>query len=102
MTHTRHDGHPVVLIENPRYFERLHYKLARRDRLPIWTVYDRTTREYPGKYVARMWVTLPEAKPTRFTITHDTLAELRAILPSGLYLIQRRPEDLPEIVETWL
>ena len=97
---TRHDGHPVIRIENPRYFERLHWKL--RERLPMWTVHDQTTREYPGKFVVRMWVTLPAEKATRFTIAHDTLDELRAMLPRGLTCIGRHTNDLPEIVEAWL
>lgn len=100
MLYERHDGHPVIMIDNCRYFEKLHYKL--RNRLPMWTVYDQTTREYPGKFVARMWVSLPKCKATRFTICHDTLEELRAILPRGLTCIGRKPEDFPEIVEVWL
>lgn len=98
----RHDGHPVIKIENPSYFERLHHKLAIRNRLPMWTVYDTTTREYPGKYVARMFVTLPGVKATRFLILHDTLEELRAMLPRGLFWMDRKHEDAPEIVEVWL
>ena len=98
----RHDGYPVVKIENHRYFERLHRKLEARGRLPMWTLYGPTTREYTGKYVARMWVTIPESKATRFCILHDTLDELRAMLPRGLHNIGRKPKDLPEIIEVWL
>ncbi len=96
---TRADGYPVVTVPDG-YLTRLHYRL--RDRLPMWTIYDATTREYPGKWVARMHVTLPEARPTRFVMTHDSLEEVRGLLPPGLSCLTRNPSDPPEIVETWL
>ena len=49
-----------------------------------------------------MHVTLPEPKPTRFVMTHDTLDELRDMLPVGLTAMSRHPADLPEIEEVWL
>jgi hypothetical protein len=49
-----------------------------------------------------MHVTLPEPKPTRFVLIHDTLAELRELLPLGLTQLARAPADVPEIEETWL
>lgn len=96
----RADGHPVFLVPSTGYFSKLHYRL--RERLPIWTVYRPGTREYPDSWVARMHVALPEPKVTRFVITHDTLDELRSILPPGLTKLNRSPQDAPEIVETWL
>lgn len=82
------------------YFARLHWRL--RSRLPMWTVYMPTTRDYPGRYVARMFVTLPESKPTRFVLLHDTLEGLRELLPPGLLRIHRDPSDDPVILEVWL
>lgn len=97
---TRPDGHPVTIIPVGDYFTRLHWRLRRR--LPIWVVYRPVTREYPGIWVARMHVALPELKVTRFVMTHDTLAELRTMLPPGTVRMARLPDDLPEIEEVWL
>jgi hypothetical protein len=96
----RADGYPVVRVSGPEYFARLHGRL--RARLPVWTIYRPVTREYPGKWVARMHVVLPEMKPTRFVMTHDTLEALRALLPPGLVKAAADPSDPPEIEETWL
>lgn len=93
------DGHPVFLVK-PGYFTRLHWRL--RDRLPMWVVYDTTTREYPGKWVARMHISLPEPRVSRFVIVHDSLEELRDALPEWLVCIGRKPGDVLEIVEVWL
>lgn len=81
------------------YMVRLHQRLHRR--MPVWTIYRPITREYPGQWVARMFVIIPELKPTRFVMTHDSLKELRAILPPGLTPFARDQSDPPEIMETW-
>ena len=96
----RADGHPVVNVPNAEYFARLQYRLQKR--LPVWVLYRPTTREYPGRWVARMHVTLPAARPTRFVLAHDTLADLRTMLPGGLVNLGRQPGDVPEIVEVWI
>jgi hypothetical protein len=96
---TRPDGHPVVIVPHGR-FDRLHWRL--RERLPMWIVYRPITREYPGLWVARMHVTLPFSKPTRFVITHDTLEELRGVLPRGLHMVSPDQVDAPQIEEIWL
>jgi hypothetical protein len=96
---TRADGHPVLIVPSGKYFWRLHQRL--RERLPIWTIYRPVTREYPGAWVARMFVSLPHPKPTRFVMTHDTLGELREMLPPFLARTPRDNSDAPEIEETW-
>jgi hypothetical protein len=94
------DGRPIVTVGSADYFARLHHRL--RERLPMWVVYHPFTREYPGSWVARMHVTLPEPKATRFVVIHDSLEELRTILPPGLTRMARHANDLPEIAEVWL
>lgn len=96
----RADGHPVLVVPRNDYFARLHWRL--RSRLPNWCIYRPVTREYPGVWVARMHVTLPQPKPTRFVMTHDTLDELRTMLPPGLSRLTRDPNDPPEIEEVWI
>lgn len=98
---TRADSHPVIIAPHTGYFAKLHYRIAKLGRMPMWTVYRPVTREYPGKWTARMWVVIPEVKPTRFVMTHDTLEELREMLPHGMACILRSETDPPEIEETW-
>lgn len=73
-----------------------------QNRLPMWVVYRPPTQEYGDLWVARMHVTLPEPKPTRFVISHDSLEELRSILPPQLTRMPRHQADPQEIVEVWL
>jgi hypothetical protein len=86
-------------MSGPAYFARLHGRL--RARLPVWVIYRPVTREYPGKWVARLHVVLPVPRPTRFVMTHDTLEDLRALLPPGLCGAAADPADLSEIEERW-
>lgn len=70
--------------------------------LEMWTVYDHPL-DYPESFVARKCIV------DRRGIVHsdkmfkaDTLDELRALLPAGLYRIHRYEQDDPMIVEVWL
>jgi hypothetical protein len=96
----RPDGYPVIKVPSADYFTRLTARLQRR--LPMWVIYRPPTREWGAAWVARMHVTLPQPRPTRFVITHDSLDELRALLPIFLTCLARQPADPPEIVEVWL
>jgi hypothetical protein len=91
---------PPIIIRSPHYFVRLTHRL--RNRVPMWVVYRPITVEYPGLWVARMHVTLPEPRPTRFVMTHDTLGQLRQMLPCFTARLARNPDDVPEIEEVWL
>lgn len=93
-------GTPLIRVPDPNYFARLHWRL--RSRLPVWVIYRPCTREYPGMWVARMHVTLPDPKPTRFVMSHDSLKQLRNTLPPGLVNTGRHANDLPEIEEVWI
>jgi hypothetical protein len=90
---------PPIPVDSPRYFWRLHWRL--RARLPMWVIYHPITREYPGVWVARMHVALPEARPTRFVITAPSLFELRDLLPPDTTRMARHETDVPEIQEVW-
>ena len=65
-------------------------------------IYGTGTLEYPGKWVARMFVSLPVARSTRFVLCHDTLIKVRGLLPEGLARLPRSADDPPEIEEVWL
>jgi len=70
--------------------------------LEIWTVYDRPL-DYPESFVARKSVVGASAVTmTHEMFTADTLDELRALLPRGLYRVHRFAQDDPNIVEVWL
>jgi hypothetical protein len=90
----------AAVIVSREHLARLHHRL--RERLPIWTVYRPVTREYPGVWVARMHVALPQPRHTRFVMTHDTLEGLRANLPPGTFRLPRDLDDPPEIEEVWV
>jgi hypothetical protein len=98
---TRPDGYPVIILSSKDYLARLTARL--QNRLPIWVIYRPPTIEYgPGIWVTRMHITLPRTRPTRFVMTHDSLEELREMLPPWLSRIGRDPRDPPSIVESWI
>jgi hypothetical protein len=69
--------------------------------LCIWVVYD-SPSDYPGQFVARMFVL---DKPTQTVLTEPTLGDLRALLLMlypDLYCIPRQADDEPQIIEVWL
>lgn len=73
-----------------------------RDLLSIWTVYDHP-RDYPASFVARRSEVIDGVvQVTADMFVADTLDELRALLPPGLYRLPRFPGDQPHIVEVWL
>jgi hypothetical protein len=73
-------------------------------RLAMYVVY-RHPRDYPGKWVVRLWWV---GKPGELeaavepSIVADTLEEARAIVPPYLERLRRKPGDDPVIYETWL
>jgi len=77
----------------------VHYGV--KERLPMWTITERP-RDYPGGYVARLHVALPEPVVSVCAIYGPTLAAVRAALPPGLICLTRNHGDDPCIVETWL
>lgn len=73
-----------------------------RERLPSFVFYERPP-QYPDHYVAVLFWTLPEARPTSFTVRATNVDDLRDLMEScGLVKLDRSPEDDPLIMETWL
>ena len=71
--------------------------------LDLWTIYQHPD-DYPGEYVARKFSVgwgKAEASATEMFVA-DTLAEIRALIPPGMFCLKRDPRDEPHIVETWL
>jgi hypothetical protein len=72
--------------------------------LGITCLYDHPT-DYPDKFVARRSIIRNDgggAVMTNDMFVGETLAEVRALLPRGLYCINRSEADDRVIVETWL
>ncbi len=99
-------GYRVIMLKDSMEKNvRAHFWYQRRDRLPMWVVFGPATLDYPGHYVARLFVGLPVLRPTRRVLLHDTLAELRSMMPIdsfGLVCIPRVERDDPVILETWI
>ena len=67
-----------------------------------WVIY-RHPRGYPGKYVMRRWGILAgKIVATDEMALADTLEEIRASVPPGLYRLERFEDDDPCILEVWL
>ncbi len=64
--------------------------------MAAWVVMEKQPA-YPGKVIAR----LTAGQPTAYLMVADTLAELRAALPSRLERSDRMPADPEEVVEIW-
>lgn len=71
--------------------------------MSMWTIYNRP-KDYPKDFVARRSVILHAGVigPTDDMFTAKTLDEIRALLPRGLYRLDRQPGDDAKIVEVWL
>lgn len=89
----------IAIEPEGAHLERLHVSV--QERLPMWVVTS-NPKDYPGKVVARLFVTLPTAEPTTVAVVGDTLEEVRCSLPRGLHCLPRHPRDEAQIVETWL
>lgn len=75
---------------------------ALRSLLPMITLYNTTTLDYPGRYVARLFVTFPQPMPTGYAMVSADVEELRRMLPEGVIRLMRQPGDDPTIMEVWL
>ena len=67
--------------------------------VPVVTVY-KSPKDYPGKYVARLF---DLDMPTRFVFVADTYQELLDKIPvQQLARLDRDEKDDPAIVEVWM
>ena len=77
--------------------------MKRGETLSMWTVYDRP-KDYPTLFVARRSElrSLGKIATTEDLRLAETLDDVRAKLPPGLYRLDRMPGDDAKIVEVWL
>lgn len=82
--------------------ELIEYLYGVREQLPLFTLYDHPA-DYPDVYIARLWLTLPEARPTDYAMTCESVEPIREqMINLGLTRLERAPEDDPSILETWI
>jgi hypothetical protein len=74
----------------------LHAHALRIHPLAGWVVI-RNPPDYPARVVARLVI----GTPSPYVLVADTLAEIHAMLPSGLVRSDRQPADPPEVLEVW-
>jgi hypothetical protein len=76
---------------------------ARRGALAIWTVYNRPD-DYPDGYIARMSEVARGGEPiaTSLTLTGRLYGIRQVLAKAGLVVLPRKPDDEPQIVESWL
>lgn len=69
-----------------------------------WVVYNTTTSDFPGLYVARRFnISKGNVTATRLYMTDKNIEVIRErLLMMGLVVIPRDPNDDPVILETWL
>jgi hypothetical protein len=71
--------------------------------VPIITVYKNTTKDYPGKYVARLFNIKPgEVLYTRYIMLSDSLQKIRSEIPPSMTMMLPHSNDDPVVLETWL
>lgn len=67
--------------------------------LPYIIAIYKNPSDYPGKFVARLWIGI---MPTEVNIVKSTITEIRHLIPSFYGRISSRClNDDPVIVETW-
>jgi len=84
----------------PEYLAKIQRQL--QERIPMWVIYNQATSDYPGRWVTRLHLSLPNPEHTRFVLLRDTLQDIRDALPPGLTRMNRDPNDDANIVEVWL
>jgi len=69
-----------------------------------WVVYYIPGTVVLARYCARLWEISHDGRmtATQTIRTANTLKEVRAKLPAGLYPLARDPSDDPAILEVWL
>lgn len=72
------------------------------EQLPMWVILGPGTSDQPGLYLARLWLGLPETTMTTMLVRAASLREIRDLLPDGLSVIPRMPNDDINIIESWI
>jgi hypothetical protein len=76
---------------------------AKRGALAVWTVYNRPD-DYPDGYLARMFEAAPggATTPTDIVLTGKLDGIRHVLAKAGRIRLDRKPDDGPQVVESWL
>lgn len=78
-------------------------KIYEMTSMPIITVYKNITKDYPGKFVARLFNIKPgEVLYTRYIMLADNLEKIRKEIPANMTRMLPHQNDDPVVLETWL
>ena len=71
--------------------------------MPVITIYKNTTKDYPGKFVARLYDIRPgEVYSTRYIMLADDILTIQKEIPFGMTRFAPHPTDDPVVMETWI
>lgn len=71
-------------------------------KMPLITVYQNTTKDYPGKFVARLFDIRPgEVRYTRYIMLAENLQQIHEDIPKHMTRFAPQSTDDPVVLETW-
>jgi hypothetical protein len=70
------------------------------DALDMWVIYEHP-KDYPDKFVARLWKITKVDVPTGTFFLGETQTEVEAKLPPGLFWMPRHENDDACIIGVW-
>lgn len=69
--------------------------------LPMISIYF-DPKDYPGKYVARVFdISVGKVNATRYIMLSDNLEDLRSAMPTNFTHMDKSPNDDPQLLEVW-
>ena len=74
---------------------------AHAHRLPM-IVISRPTKDHPGKWLVRLWYSLPSPTASDICFAADSHEKARDLVPAYMTMLARDPNDDPVIEEVWL
>lgn len=77
--------------------------LSSISKMPIISVYKNITKDYPGKFVARLYDIRPgEVRYTRYIMLAEYIQVIHEGIPKYMTRIEPQPTDDPVVLESWL
>lgn len=71
--------------------------------LPVITIFNKNTKDYKGKYIARIFDTKPGTiEITRYIVTSKYLVDIKNMIPATMIKFDRTEQDDPNIIETYV
>lgn len=72
-------------------------------KFPIITIYKNSTKDYQGKYVARLYDIRPgEVRYTRYIMLAEEISDIYKGIPTYMNRVAPQSTDDPVVLESWL